>query len=293
MELLTLRKNPAAQRMYNLLGGMARLSEVSPKVTVKKNGCRRLFYICFAGVIVLVALLGFVVLPWFAEVVERLDFKGNAPYVQQSPIERLRSVAPEAQLESHTCGLLTLRAIYKAYGMDPDKSNLRVRLGVDVPANPFDSESIGTMQPDILRVVVQDGFDYTILRKAGDTARELLASLGDNHMAAALIRRRQNGHLHWVALQYDSPTAIKVIDSLATEPYSEPIKPFMDECLLSCVILSPAKKTRTEQELKADVQDAEFDGLAELASSVEDYLFLREMDTHDEASGAESATGKT
>ncbi len=269
------------------------MSEVSPKATVKKNGCRRQFYICFGGVIVLVALLSFVVLPWFAEVIERLDFKGNAPYVQQSPIERLRSVAPEAQLESHTCGLLTLRAIYKAYGMDPDKSNLRVRLGVDVPANPFDVESIGTMQPDILRVVVQDGFDYTILRKANGTAKDLLASLGDKHMAAALIRRRQNGHLHWVALQYESPTAIKVIDSLATEPYSEPIEPFMDECLLSCIILSPAKKARADQELKEDVKDAEFEGLAEMASSVEHYLFLREIGDLDEASGAESAKGKT
>lgn len=266
------------------------MSEASSKVTVKNTGRRRLFYGCFGGVIVLVALLSFVVLPWFAEVIERLDFKGNAPYVQQSPIERLRAAAPEAQLESHTCGLLTLRAIYKAYGMDPDKSNLRVRLGVDVPANPFDPESIGTMQPDILRVVVQDGFDYTILRKASDTATELLASLGDKRMAAVLIRRRQNGHLHWVALQYESPTTIKVIDSLAAEPYSEPIEPFMDECLLSCIILSPTKKARTDRELKEDIKDAEFDGLAELASSVEHYLFLQEMDT---ASGAQSAEGKS
>lgn len=121
--------------------------------------------------------------------------------------ERLRvkaqaasEVLPELQVESDTCGLHTLRVMYKAYGLDPDLENLRNRLGIAVPTNPLDRSSTGTLQPDMLRVLVQDGFDYRLWTDGYPSFEVGIKDHLENHMAAALIRTRQSGNLHWVAV---------------------------------------------------------------------------------------------
>ncbi|NUM54592.1 MAG: hypothetical protein HUU46_13180 [Candidatus Hydrogenedentes bacterium] len=182
----------------------------------------------------------------------------GGPHAIQLAQQELREVAPEVQLESHTCGLHTLRTIYSAFGLNPDLENLRFRLGVDRTANPLDPESIGTLQPDILRVLVQDGFSYErVYLSIPDAADEITSSMKDNKMAAALIRRRQNGNLHWVALRYESDSSVRVLDSLEKEPYVEPAQAFVDDCLLSCIVVSPSHNPPGED---TDIEWAHLEG---------------------------------
>jgi len=189
------------------------------------------------------------------EVIPRIKTKGEAYHnsTMVSYQSFLKDVGPEAQFEKHTCGLHTLRVIYKAYGLNPDDENLRFRLGVDIKANPIDEESTGTLQPDMLRVLLQDGFMYTILpiKEEKKATIKLLNHLEKGNMAAILISRRENGNMHWVAAQKKINGKIAILDSLFPEPYLEEPHSYTRECILSCILLepNPPNEVYPEQEL--------------------------------------------
>ncbi|MCC6798176.1 MAG: hypothetical protein IT366_23890 [Candidatus Hydrogenedentes bacterium] len=205
---------------------------------------------------------------------KHLAEKIGGPHAIQIAQLDLKEVAPEIQMESHTCGLHTLRTIYSAFGLNPDLENLRFRLGVDRPANPLDPESIGTLQPDMFRVLLQDGFEFErLVVSKPNVNEELVKALKNNKLAAALIRRRQNGNLHWVVLRSESDSKVTVIDSLEAKPYSEPLPGFIDECLLSCILVAPAAAPDTEVS-EGDIEWAHMEGSWEMVESVKRYKLL-------------------
>lgn len=189
----------------------------------------------------------------------------------------LQEVDPEVQFESDTCGLHTLRVIYKAYGLEPDEENLRVRLGVDVPSNPMDGTTTGTVQPDLLRVVAQDGFTYTPLFWGSPSPeKELTDHLASGHMAAVLIARRENGNMHWVAAYRLVDGRIEILDSLFKTPYFEPPEAFIQECVLSCILLKPS-----EEAIPQNVtMKALMVGSDEMRHTIERYRLLQTVGRH-------------
>ena len=139
-----------------------------------------------------------------------------------SPVASPVRAQIDLQTEPHTCGLHSLRSIYRAYGLDPDEHALRTRLGVDIPAVPTQGDTTGTLQPDITRVLAQDGFLLVLLGVNAENAPTMLENhLARGQHALALIRKPDNGNLHWIVLQAASPGKIEVIDSLVSTPQVE------------------------------------------------------------------------
>lgn len=69
-----------------------------------------------------------------------------------SPLHQIPNPIPaplvqEIQTDAFSCGFHSLSAIYKSYGLDPEKANLKQRLGTAVNAVPFVNDSKGTLQP--------------------------------------------------------------------------------------------------------------------------------------------------
>lgn len=142
---------------------------------------------------------------------------------------------PQKQVEPHTCGLHALSSIYLAYGLDPMATDLRFRLGTDKRATNFDPDSLGTIHPDILRVLGQDGFDATTLLMIGDDARTVIRDhLSSGHPALALIRI---GELHWIVLTELQGNDVIICDSLKSELERTPFTPFVDDRVLSAILL--------------------------------------------------------
>jgi hypothetical protein len=171
----------------------------------------------------------------------RVSGKLAAPRSDARPKARAEPAEPIPQFESHTCGLLSLAAAYRAYGLSDEDKNLRFRLGVDRVAHPFDETSTGTLHPDLLRVIVQDGFRYTLIDPASLGAEDLVrAHLDAGDVALFLIARRENGALHWVmsdaVLDHGR---IRVVDSLRSEPAIEPAGDFLRDLALSIVAIAP------------------------------------------------------
>ncbi len=193
-------------------------------------------------------------------VLPRVSSKTNAPYEPGGPSVRQGDATPILQLESHTCGLLSLSAAYEIYGLSPDAKNLRFRLGVDRVAHPFDETSTGTLHPDLFRVLAQDQFRWTLIDPdAEDAATRLARHVDRGNVALLLIARRQNGRLHWVLTDGREGGALRIVDSLAAAPYPEPIDDFVGEFVLSIVALEPA-----DRELPTSTA-AHAEGLAEMA----------------------------
>ena len=235
-------------------------------------GCKRTAIGCGAVAAASSVVFIIFIVPQIREMQREIAKKVGGPDAMQVAEQELRDVAPEVQLESHTCGLHTLRTVYSAFGMSPAEANLRLRLGIDRPGNPLDPESIGTLQPDMLRVLVQDKLSYERLYlSVPNAAEQLTSSLKGSKMAAALIRRRQNGNLHWVALRYESDASVRVLDSLEKDPYVEQAQPFVDDCLLSCIVVSP---TPFPEEDAVDIDWAHLEGSWEMVSSVERYVAI-------------------
>ena len=220
--------------------------------------------------VIVVALLLFGVLI----VVPRINLKIGANHAAVMMYKgQLHDVAPETQFESHTCGLHTIRVIYKAYGLDPDLENLRFRLGIDVPANPIELDSTGTLQPDLLRVLVQDGFDYKLLPldDISESKEALLDHLKSGNMAAALISRRENGNMHWVAAKKVLDEKIVILDSLFPDVYEEEPFSLLRECVLSCILVEPSRIGNNDSRAHL------LDGLNALKNTVQRYKEVRKV----------------
>jgi len=117
---------------------------------------------------------------------------GNGPSATPDRPVRVEQTLP------HTCGLRAMEAAYTAYGLDPEAMDLRYRLGTDFAALPVDPESTGTLHPDILRVLAQDGFATTIVDlEADDATQQLTDHLANGQLALAVVYRST---YHWVLL---------------------------------------------------------------------------------------------
>ncbi len=144
---------------------------------------------------------------------------------------------PEKQTEPHTCGLHALASLYRAYDLDPDILRVRFRIGVDKPVSNFMPSSTGTIHPDMLRVLSQDGFDAEILRPGSSTTRQRLeAHLDDGHMAIALVRVKE---LHWVHIAGGVNDKLLICDSLHEESYLEPNDDYVRDRVYSLLLVKP------------------------------------------------------
>lgn len=155
-----------------------------------------------------------------------------------TPLALPANIAPVAQTEPHTCGFCGLSAIYTAYGLSPAAQNLRFRVGVDMPLSHLAPKTRGTIHPDILRVLGQDGFSTQVLW-ADEAAKSdaLAAHLEGGHYALALIRANE---LHWVVLSGVKEDRVIICDSLRPELYEEVLAEYLRDRVYSLVLIRPA-----------------------------------------------------
>jgi len=137
---------------------------------------RVLWFVC-GGIVIFFVSVCIVV----AAIASRVSEKSDAPRSLALPSDTpLQPAAPNLQLDDFTCGFRAVAAAYEVYGMSPEEKNLRFRLGTDREAVPiFTGEgSRGTLHPDMLRVVTQDGFSHEFIDPAAeDAAARLRANL--------------------------------------------------------------------------------------------------------------------
>ncbi|MFG0286469.1 MAG: hypothetical protein ACF8R7_18805 [Phycisphaerales bacterium JB039] len=146
-------------------------------------------------------------------------------------------LVPERQVEPHTCGLHTLSSIYRAYGLDAEAQDLRFRLGTDKPFSNFLADSAGTIHPDMLRVLHQDGFQTELLFPgASETPARLSEHLQRGHVAAALTKVSE---FHWVGLSRAADGRLRVCDSLVERPYERDQADYLRAGVYSLILISP------------------------------------------------------
>ena len=167
--------------------------------------------------------------------------RAPAPVVKH-PFKIPGPLVPLIQEDGHSCGFLALSAIYNSYGLDPDKMNLKPRLGTDIPLIPFMPDTTGTVQPDFFRVLKQDGFRTVAvdLETAG-AKQSVIVHLEMDQYALALIKRRENGNLHWIVLTAHEQGRLTVGDSLKRGLYREPLDDFLANHIQSILLLSPGE----------------------------------------------------
>jgi hypothetical protein len=156
------------------------------------------------------------------------------------PTAHPAEIRPGIQTEPHTCGLHSLSSVYRAYGLDPEALRLRFRLGTDKPLNNLVPSSAGTIHPDMLRVLRQDGFRVDLLSPGDkDAARALSAHLDTGHPAVALIKPSE---FHWVVIGAHEGADAVICDSLAPEPYSKPLDTYLRDDVYSLLLIAPASR---------------------------------------------------
>lgn len=131
------------------------------------------------------------------------------------PAAKPAPLVPKVQTDDFSCGFLALAAIYESYGINPRVARLRARLGTDVPAIAFVQDSTGTLQPDLLRVLKQDGFRVEIAdAKSAEGIRSIREHLEGGQYALALTTTDPEGGLHWIALAGFENGEVVIGDSL-------------------------------------------------------------------------------
>jgi len=208
----------------------------------------------FGGLTIVVGIMAVLILQAWAKPMGDFDTVRPVPAIAGivAPIQ------PETQTENHTCGFHAVSAIYRSYGLDPKERRLRPRLGVDNTANVYDEESTGCLHPDIYRVITQEGFAYHSLDLAADSSRtNLLMHLDTSGYALALIKRRENGHLHWVVVSGRTNDTLRVCDSLKPKIYDELLESYWNDCLLSVILVEPAKAAQDIPLWKLHLRGAE------------------------------------
>jgi hypothetical protein len=170
--------------------------------------------------------------------------KYQGPPAASEPFERPGLFTPEDQVEGHTCGFHAISSVYRAYGLDPAANRLRFRLGTDKRATNFDPESLGTLHPDMLRVLGQDGFDASVVLepKSPESLQRVVMHIQSGHPAVALVRAPG---LHWIVLApprehgTDAEPTTLIVDSLQAEATTEVLRAFVTERVLSAVLIKP------------------------------------------------------
>jgi hypothetical protein len=164
--------------------------------------------------------------------------------VLQAPWPHPLRLRVERQNEGSTCGLHALNSIYRAHGLNGEVFRLRARLGIDIPALPLLEHTTGILQPDLLRVLSQDGFRGTLLKSSlPEDVAALKAHLHEGFYTMALIQRRENKAYHWVVLVDHQGGRFTVADSLNPGVLgAEPEEAFLAERLLTAVAIRPDEK---------------------------------------------------
>ena len=146
----------------------------------------------------------------------------------------------EEQTEDFTCGVHSLSTVYKAYGLDPEAERIRWRLGVDTKAVFYVSDSTGALHPDMWMVLAQDFFVIDELGSYDAHGwNDLRAHLDTGHPVVLLIKRRENGNLHWVvATRTTDGDKIEIYDSLFDEPYGETLD-FLTGHVVTAMLVKP------------------------------------------------------
>ena len=101
-----------------------------------------------------------------------------------------------------------------------------------------DSESTGTLHPDLYRVLAQDGFVIEPLDlEDADAAASLQDHLARQQLALAVVYRST---YHWVLLgPAEQAGELVVYDSLHPEPVHQPIDVFLGD-VLSITLVQPS-----------------------------------------------------
>lgn len=171
--------------------------------------------------------------------------KYEPPASMQSPTTERVPLRPQQQTEPHTCGFHAVSSIYEAYGLDSEAASLRFRLGTDKRLTNFDSESIGTIHPDIMRVMDQDGFEVELLSPgSSDASTRLDEHLRAGHVALALVVVKD---YHWVVIDRIDAGNYTICDSLQAEPYTEPAAAYLENRVKSLLLVRVAEPTREPQ----------------------------------------------
>ena len=112
---------------------------------------------------------------------------------------------------------------------------------MDNTAYTYDSSQTGTLQPDMYRVLAQDGFEFSSLDvDIADAITNLERHVSSGNFALALIQRRETGHMHWVVVAGVQDRQLLICDSLKSQPYLEEPENWWKECVLGIVLLKPA-----------------------------------------------------
>ncbi len=149
-----------------------------------------------------------------------------------------REIKPETQTEPHTCGFHSLSSLYRAYALDPEERRLRFRLGTDKPINNWIPDTRGTIHPDMLRVLRQDGFDAEVLLpKSKDTLPRLRTHLDSGHFAVVLIKPSE---FHWVVAATRDGYDALICDSQRRDLYPVPIESYLRDEVYSLMLVRPA-----------------------------------------------------
>ena len=83
-------------------------------------------------------------------------------------------------------------------------------------------DSTGALHPDMWMVLRQDGFEVeSVDMMAEDYLQHIHAHIDSGHPAVLLIKRRQNGHSHWVVLADRDKNNYTIVDSLEDQSYLE------------------------------------------------------------------------
>lgn len=154
-----------------------------------------------------------------------------------TPSDKPVTFAAEVQTEGHTCGLHSVRTIYRAYGIDPDARDLRFRLGTDKPGHNFDPESLGTIHPDIARVMRQDGFEVRVIlpHREGDVVA-MRQHLAAGFPVLTLVRVKG---LHWIVLAEEQDGKSRVFDSLKEDVEEVDSAEFIRTRVISAILVKP------------------------------------------------------
>jgi len=130
-----------------------------------------------------------------------------------------------------------MAAIYRAYGLDVEALRLRFRLGTDMPVSNFLPDTQGTVHPDMLRVLAQDGFTASVVVPSSDTAlMRLYDYLDAGHCALVLTKVNE---FHWVVASGRFGHAITIHDSLHPQPYEKDGPSYLQNEVYSLVLLRP------------------------------------------------------
>lgn len=162
-----------------------------------------------------------------------------SPAPQPSVLKFPRPIVALKQVEPHTCGFCSMAAIYQSYGLSVEELRLRFRLGTDKPVSNFLPDTRGTIHPDMLRVLSQDGFETEVLRPSSDDSHSrLVAHLDAGYPALVLIKVVD---YHWVVAGKRQGDQLVIHDSLISAPYVKDSAAYLRDEVYSLLLVKPSK----------------------------------------------------